>query len=89
MRRWFAILRLWVLLVWRNYMKSFSERARDGSPAMRLGLLDRRLSVEDVLERRLFPARIALPSCWSKYYWGKVKTRAIENGTEHRLFYAA
>ena len=88
-RRWFAILRLFVLLVWRNYMKSFSERAQDGSPAMRLGLLERRLTVEDVLVRRLFPGRIALPESWAKYYWGKVPTRAIPNGREHTLRYAA
>lgn len=88
-RRWFAILRMFVLLVWRNYMKSFSERAKDGSPAMRLGLLDRRLTVEEVLAQRLFPGRVPLPECWAKYYWGKVPTRAVPNGRGHSLRYAA
>lgn len=88
-RRGFAILRLWVLVVWRNYMKSISERTRGESPAMRLGVLDRRLTTDDVLARRLFPSRVPLPACWATYYWGKVRTRAIANGTEHRLRYAA
>lgn len=88
-RRAAAALRLFVLLVWRNYMKSFSERARDGSPAMRLGLLTRRWTVAQVLARRLFPGRIALPACWQKYYWGTVRTRAIPNGRAHTLRYAA
>jgi hypothetical protein len=48
-RRASAALRLAVFLVWRNYIQPFSERRRGPTPAMRLGLIDRRLSVEDVL----------------------------------------
>jgi hypothetical protein len=88
-RRQSAIERLWVLVVWRNYLKSFSERARDGSPAMRLGLLARRLTVPEVLGARLFPGRIALPPCWARYYWRQVPTRALARCAAHRLTYAA
>jgi len=88
-RRQSAIERLWVLLVWRNYMKSFSERRRGESPAMRLGLLGRRLRADEVLAARQFPGRVALPACWQPYYWRRVPTRALPRGAVHRLTYAA
>jgi transposase-like protein len=87
-RRQSAIDRLWVLVVWRNYMKSFSERARGESPAMRLGLLTRRLRAREVLERRLFPERIGLPPAWRRYYRRAVETREIPRCARHRLKYA-
>ena len=37
-RRQSAAERLFVLVVWRNYLKSFSERKRDATPAQRLGI---------------------------------------------------
>ena len=88
-RRQSAAERLWVLAVWRNYMKSFSERARGESPAMRLGLLARRLKAHEVLAARRFPGRIPLPPCWQRYYWRQVPTRALANPATHRLKYAA
>jgi transposase-like protein len=87
-RRQSAAERLAVLLVWRNAMKSFSEKRRDASPAQRLGLLERRLGVDDVLAARLFPSRIALPARWSDYYWRNVTTRRIPNGARHQAVYA-
>jgi len=77
------------LLVWRNTMKSFSERRQDASPAQRLGLLTRKLAVEDVLVRRLFPTRVALPARWAAYYWREIPTRRIANGARHRARFAA
>ncbi len=88
-RRQSAIERLWVLLVWRNYIKSFSERSRGDSPAMRLGLLPRRLKAREVLAERRFPGRIALPACWQRYYWRAVPTRALARPAAHTLKYAA
>ncbi len=84
-RRQSAAERLAVLLVWRNYVKSFSERKRDATPAMRLGLLERPLRVADVLARRLFPSRLRLPERWARYYWRQTPTRLIPHGTSHRL----
>jgi hypothetical protein len=78
-----------VFLVWRNYLKWFSERRPDGTPAMRLGLCRRRWSVKQVLERRLFPARVGLPERWQHYYWGLTPTRLIPRGRRHALKYAA
>ena len=88
-RRQSAAERLFVLVVWRNYLKSFSERKRDATPAQRLGILGRKLSVDDVLTARLFPTRCALPERWAQYYWRHTTTRRIPNGRRHMLRYAA
>ena len=88
-RRQAAAERLAILLVWRNYLKSFSERRRDATPAVRLGLLKRTLSVEEVLARRLFPSQIQLPQRLAAYYWRRVRTRALPHGVPHRCTYAA
>jgi len=87
-RRQSAIERLWILVVWRNAMKSFSERKRDATPAQRLGLLDRRYTVADVLAERLFPTRIELPARWVPYYWRTTPTRRIPNAVRHRAKFA-
>jgi hypothetical protein len=87
-RRQSGAERLAVLLVWRNYIKSFSERKKDESPAMRLGLIDSRLTVREVLSRRLFPTRVTLPERWNVYYGKEVKTRPIRNCVRHPLTYA-
>jgi hypothetical protein len=83
--------RMAILAVWRNLMKPFSERDRKAdrqSPAMRLGLTDRLWTVEDVLEKRLFPSRIALPEPWGQYYWGRVPSRTLPRWRQHRRRYA-
>jgi len=87
-RRQSAIERLWVFVVWRNYVKSFSERRRDASPAMRLGRLARRLTVRELLAGRRFPTRIRLPERWRRYYFREVPTRRIPHGARHSLTYA-
>jgi hypothetical protein len=69
-----AVERLALFQVWRNYLKSFSEKKQDASPAMRLGLASRKLSVEDVLSERLFVWKVGLPERLQVYYWRKVKT---------------
>jgi transposase-like protein len=88
-RRQSAAERLWIWVVWRNTMKSFSERRQDATPAERLGLLARKLAVADVLAERLFPTRIALPPRWAEYYWRRIPTRRIANPAPHRASYAA
>jgi hypothetical protein len=58
-RRLESILgRAHLIAVWKNFIKSRSERKPDRTtPAMRLGLADSRWRWERVLTRRLFPAR--------------------------------
>jgi hypothetical protein len=87
-RRACAAYRLFVFLVWRNTMKSLSERKRDASPAQRLGLLPRRLGVEDVLRARLFPSCVQVPARWVDYYRRSLPTRRVPNCTWHALKYA-
>ena len=88
-RRQSAAERLWVFLVWRNYLKWFSERKRDGTPAMKLGVCRHRWRVKRVLAQRLFPSRIRLPRRWQQYYWGLTPTRAMPGARRHTLTYAA
>jgi transposase-like protein len=54
--------RLYVFIAWRNFIKKLSERKPDpATPAMRVGLTDRRWSWKRLLSRRLFFHRIRLP----------------------------
>ena len=87
-RRQSAAERLWVLLVWRNWLKWFSERRRTATPAMRAGLATRRLRASDLLAERLFVTRLGLPERWAKYFWRAVPTRRIARCAAHRLRYA-
>ena len=87
-RRQMAIWRLWLMLVWRNYMKWVSERRRKSTAAMRLGICAGKLRASQLLARRLFVSRVGLPERWRPYYWGRTATRVLPNGREHRLRYA-
>jgi transposase-like protein len=84
-----GIARMWVMLAWRNYAKWFSERRRAGTPAMRAGVCERRLSVREILAWRRFPGRIELPEPWADHYWGRVLARQYPRDRPHRLKYAA
>jgi transposase-like protein len=87
-RRQGAIERLALLQVWRNFIKPFSEQHGGGTPAQRLGLLDRALTVREVLARRLFPSQIPLPEGWARYYRRQVITPALGCHRFHALSYA-
>ena len=88
-RRQSAAERLWVFLVWRNHVKSFSERKRDATPAMRAGVSGRRYSLKGILAQRLFPGRIELPERWRRYYWRQTPTRGLPRVRTHARRYAA
>ena len=88
-RRQNAAERMAVFQVWRNFMKRFSEKDRESSsPAMRLGLTCRLLTVADVLHRRLFPSLVQLPRRLQRYYDREIDTRMVPNGRRHQLAYA-
>ncbi|MGH0036813.1 MAG: transposase [Myxococcota bacterium] len=74
--------------VFMNYLKSFSEKKRDATPAQRLGLTDRKWTVREVLRERLFPTRMRLPRELRRYYERRVVTRRIPQMRPHRLRYA-
>ena len=74
-----------LLTLWQNFCKPFSERHGGDTPAMRLGLCPRRVTVREILRRRLFPDRVQLPQPWRDYYFGEVRTRRLANERHHRL----
>jgi len=77
-----------VLLVWKNFIKRFSENHGGGTPAMRCGSRDRPVSVAEVLKERLFPFRVGLPSPWQEYYNRLLETARIKNPRRHGLRFA-
>ena len=89
-RRCAAALRLWVFLVWRNWVnRRWQKRCRQ-TPAMVAGTCDRTLTVSAVLNERLFPTRVkGLDGRWLEYYRGEVETPAIGVNRRHGLRYAA
>ena len=70
-------------LVWMSFMKVFSEKKRDATPAQRLGLLDHRLTVAELLKERLFATRTELPAVGQRYYDRKVTTRRLPQSRRH------
>ena len=87
-RRQSAAERLAILQVWRNYVKPFSERRQDQTPAQRLGLLPAKLTPDEALRRRIFPSRVRLPARLARYYRREVETAPLGPGLRHRLRYA-
>jgi transposase-like protein len=77
------------LLLWRNFGKHFSERHRQGTPAMRLGLAQQPWSVRKLLHGRRFVTHVELPPCWREYYWRRIDTPGIRNPRRHTLKRAA
>ena len=71
-----------------NFMKSFSEKRRDATPAERLGLADHKLSLREVLRERLFASRMTLSAELRRYYERRVVTRRIPQMRPHQLHYA-
>jgi hypothetical protein len=89
-RRQASAERLAILLVWRNYIKGRREKERGSpTPAMARGMTNRRFTVDEVLEGRIFRDHVYLPPRWSSYYNRTVRTRALRRQRTHRLKYAA
>ena len=88
-RRQHSMYRLAIFVVWRNCIKLRREKRCRETPAMLRGLLDRRLTEEEVLGRRLFVSQVELPQSWDDYYWRRVETRVLKVNRRHRLKYAA
>lgn len=82
-RRGMAALRLAIFLVWRNYVRPRWKKRCGETPAMLLGLLGRRLTIAEILGRRLFVAKVGLDGRWSQYYWGEVVTPALGVNRRH------
>jgi len=89
-RRLNAIVeRLFVAVIWRNFVKGVSERKGDRTtPAMRLGLTDRPWTWERVLGWRLFPDREKLDGIWLELYRRDWITAELPSNTRHRRVFA-
>ena len=87
-RRQSALERLWSLMAFKNYSKGVNEAKGTATPAQRLGLLRRRLSVEELLQQRLFPERVGLTPQLRRMYERRVSTRALPVERRHELKYA-
>ena len=87
-RRQCAMVRMAIVLVDRNYLRSRWKKRGGPTPGVLRGVIDRKLTVEEILKVRLFPGRVGLPGDWDRYYRGLVKTRALPVNREHRLKYA-
>ncbi len=78
--------RLFLLMVWRNFVKRRSERRpRAPTPAMVLGLARRPRRWEQVLARRLFPHRVGLAGSWKKVYRRDLVSPSVGRNHRHRL----
>lgn len=87
-RRQNACYRTAIWQVWRNYIKSVSERKRDAPPAVRLGITSGRFSVDAVLAEREFPWRTKLSGWLEDCYFGRIQTLPIARCAQHELKYA-
>jgi transposase-like protein len=87
-RRQSAMERLAVFAVWVNFQKSRSEKRRDETPAQVLGLAARKLTTAEVLSRRRFATRVALPPRWRLYYERRIPTRARRCAAPPRRHFA-
>ena len=88
-RRQGALYRAAIWTVWRNYVKSRSERTRSEPPAVALGIVPARLSVDEILSRRLFPRRVGIRGWVEACYAGRIRTRCLARNRTHELRYAA
>ena len=87
-RRQGALYRAAIWVVWRNYLKWSSEQRKTPPPAAGLGIVPNRLSVEQVLSRRLFPWRARLGPWLRECYAARIRTRCLARNRAHELSYA-
>ena len=80
-----ALERAALVQVWRNFVKPFSENRGGGTPAMRVGRMDRPLTIRQILRWRLFPGRVALPKTLARYYQRQIPTRRIPHTRRYEL----
>jgi hypothetical protein len=78
-----VIYRHAVFQVWKNLVKSASERFPAETPAQRLGVTSRRWAIEELLEVRRFPTRRRLRRRVAKYYFGSKRSRFVRGERQH------
>ena len=83
-----SIERMWLHLVWKNYVKPFSEKTRGATPAQRAGFTERKWSFREIFLKRRFPDRVALPERWKAHFEGTTPTRACGATKQNPLAFA-
>mgnify|MGYP001811720483 CR=1 FL=1 len=80
------VLRIYGFAVWRNFVKRRSERrAVDTTPAMELGLTDRRWTWRQLFAWRLFPGRYRLDPVERRLYEQRWNTPVLPANARHAL----
>jgi transposase-like protein len=80
------VLRIYGFAVWRNFVKRRSERRKtDTTPAMQLGLTDRRWTWRQLFAWRLFPDRQRLDAVERELYEQRWTTPVLPANTRHDL----
>ncbi len=80
------MLRVYGFVVWRNFVKRCSERrSEEITPAMRVGLTDRRWSWRQVLAWRRFPDRHRLDAVERELYEQRWITPVLPSNARHTL----
>jgi len=87
-RRQGALYRAAIFVVWRNYVKPFSEQRRDAPPGVRLGVIQERARVSELLRRRLLPWRFGIKGWLERCYYGRITTRNLRRCRVHACRYA-
>jgi hypothetical protein len=83
------MLRCFLFVAWKNFIKDRSERKpTKSSPAMRLALTTERWSWATALSQRLFPDRLKVPRRWLRLYRQQMRTPAVGVNRLHALSYA-
>lgn len=81
--------RMYLTVIWRNFLKGRSERKPDPTtPAMRLGLAREPWTWPRVLSRRLFPAREPLTEIETTLYRREWITPVLPSNQRHTLRHA-
>jgi hypothetical protein len=82
--------RFFLTAVWRNFVKSRSERKPRPpvTPAMRRGLVTSPWTWDTVLAQRLFVTRTSLPAVWQELYDRLWITPAVGHNRTHSLLRA-
>ena len=83
------MLRMYGFVVWRNFVKRRSERrSEDTTPAMAVGLTDRRWSWAQVFAWRRFPGRDGLDATERVLYEQRWRTPVLRSNAIHALRFA-
>lgn len=78
-----------IMATWRNLVKKRSERRSENvNPATDLGLAEAPWTWAQVLARRLFPGRVAMPASWMQTYRREWSLPDVGAVVPHALTYA-